>query len=146
METNEIIERLKEFDEAFAGAATKAGFDPVPDGKYRATINSASIVESQFDGSAQLKIEYIVLSGDSAGRKVFKYYDLENVLRIPFLKQDLYRLEVEIEKLSELPSRLDVLLDKVVDIKLQTKEAASGKSYQNCYINGLAEAGEEVPF
>lgn len=129
-----LKERLKEFDEEFAEAEIKESFSPIPDGKYRALTRSAGFVESQFDGSAQLKIEYELLLGRYAGRKVRRYYDLENALALPALKRDLHLFGLKIKKLSELPLRLDELLDKGVEIKLRTKEANNGKKYQNCYL------------
>jgi len=76
-----------------------------------------------------LKWDLIVLSGQYAGRHVFKNSVITHK-SIPFVKGDLKTLGVQPPKFSELPNHLAALLDKTLEITKRTKG-----EYTNVYFN-----------
>lgn len=149
---SELTDALAQFDgmwnEIPEDTGTAGEYENLPDGKYQAYINEVNIGESKTGGRLQMKWDLIVCDGQAnAGRHIFRYSGLESQENLTFLKRDLGRCGITLEKLSDLEGRLTELLDIIVEVQLKTKTKGT-ESYQNSYINKmigkLSEGG--VPF
>ena len=137
---------LKQYDAEWGEAKVKENdFTPLPDGKYQVRVDTVQIQEYEQTGAIYLYWELEVVNGQHEGRKVFKRNGLDNPEKFGWLKTDLHRAGIELEKLSEIEMVLPDLLDRILEVQLKTgKPTAEGKTYQNCYINKLLN--ERVPF
>jgi len=120
--------------------------DEVPDGKYQARVHAVRLDRSQ-KGDPMLKWDLVVLSGQHAGRHIFKNAVITQA-SLPFVKGDLKTLGLELPKFSELPQHLDRLLDQTLEVTKRTKG-----EYTNVYFNkriqlpaGEPSASGDVPF
>jgi hypothetical protein len=124
-------EMLKDFDEVFAGAKVRDG--SLADGKYEVTIDRVSVEEK--DLRINLVLEFVVINGDNTGARIFKRSQLNDKKRVEWLKTDLHKMGLKIEKISEIESCMGELLDRKIEVNLKAgKPNANGKTYQNCYI------------
>jgi hypothetical protein len=120
---------LSAFDEQY-DQAEAPDFDEVPDGKYQVRIESVRLAESQ-KGDPMIKWDLVVISGQLSGRHIFKN-SVITAASLPFVKGDLKVLGLELPKFSDLPNRLEELLDKKLQVTKKTKE-----EFSNVYFNKL---------
>lgn len=118
---------LSEFDDNYRGAVPLANSE-VPDGKYEVRMVNVSLGRSQ-KGDAMLTFDMVVLSGPHANRHIFKNSVITQA-SLPVVKSELERLGLEMQRFSELPSRLGEL----VDVKLSVAKRTKGE-YANVYFN-----------
>jgi len=118
---------LSQYDADFEHAEA-AESEEVPDGKYQVRVQAARLNKSQA-GNPMLQYDLVVISGQHTGRHIFKNSVLTSNA-MPFFKADLKVLEIELPKLSDLPNRLDVMLDQTLEITKKTKG-----EYSNVYFN-----------
>jgi len=135
---------LSAFDDDFE-AAEAPDFEEVPDGKYQARINKAQLAESSA-GDPMIKWDLVVISGAHEGRHIFKNSVITRK-SMPFVKGDLTKLGLQLQRISDLPKRLPDLLDKKLEVTVREKG-----EYRNVYFNRVlaipsgAEAGPETPW
>lgn len=113
-------------------------FDEVPDGKYQVRIQAVRMGESQ-KGDPMIKWDLVVISGQLAGRHVFKNSVITQA-SLPFVKGDLKTLGVQLAKFSDLPNRLPEVLDKKLEVTKKTKE-----EFANVYFNKILTIPEGGP-
>jgi hypothetical protein len=145
---SEFTDALAQFDDVWQEIPEDTGenkYADLPDGIYQAFINEVEIGESKKGNRLQLKWDLIAVAPEEfKNRHIFRYSGLESKENLEFLKRDLGRCGINLEKISELPNVLPELLDKVVEVQLKTKTKGT-ESYQNSYINkllGMAHEGE----
>lgn len=129
---------LSSHDDAYDLAEPKMGgeFDRVPDGTYQARIDKVYIEPNQARTMPVLKWEFVVLAGEHEGSRVKKFSGLPKDPEIlGWVKGDLAKCGLKLERFSHLPARLKELLDIPVEIYVQTKPDKDGKPRQNVYIN-----------
>jgi len=136
---------LAAFDEEYEQAEAP-DFDEVPDGKYQVRIESVRLTESQ-KHDPMIKWDLLVISGQFEGRHIFKN-SVITPASLPFVKGDLKTLGVQLPKFSDLPHRLEELLDKRLQVTKRTKD-----EFTNVYFNRLLAIpaggglqGEPAPF
>jgi|GEM_PF-401190 len=120
---------LSAFDDDYAEAEAPE-FDEVPDGKYQVRVDKVKLARSQ-KNDPMLKWDTVIISGQHTGRHIFKNSVITQS-SLPFVKADLLTLGLKLEKFSELPNRLDELLDLSIDVTKRTKG-----DYTNVYFNKL---------
>lgn len=137
---------LKQFDNDWVGVKVKENeYANLPDGKYQVRVDVARIEENKEYSSLNLMWELVVVGGQYENRRIFKRNGLDNPERFEWLKTDLFRAGISLDRLSEIEDALPGLLDRVLEVQLKTgKPNAEGKTYQNCYINKLLN--ESAPF
>jgi hypothetical protein len=128
---------LATLDETFAAAPDEDA--PVPDGDYEVVVERVELKRSKASGSRMLEWEFRIIGPSCSGRKVWKYSLLETADQMAFLKRDLRKAGLALEKLSNLPSRLPELLDLRIEIRKQTRD-----EYENLYIRRRLEQGGEA--
>jgi hypothetical protein len=133
--TNPTEDVLKRFEQTFADAEIIE--DGVPDGKYQVIVEKAELTESQ-NGKPMLKMTLRVLGPDYEGQIMWRHNMLVTEDNIRWLKRDLHRCGLELEKLSDLPARLGDLLDVKLDVTKKIKD-----EFTNIYINKRLEVGED---
>lgn len=138
MSAREYEEYLASFDQDFADAPLpeRSGGN-VPDGKYQVKIDSVEIRSNQFNGGMELAMRLKVLDGPQSGRIIFHQREIDNPERMSYLRGDLNVCGLELQKLSELPRKLESLLDVRLDVQVKSKASKNDpeKIYQNVYLN-----------
>ena len=120
---------LSAFDDDF-DAAEEPEFDELPDGKYQVRIEKAQVSKSSA-GDPMIKWELLVIAGAREGRRIFKNSVITD-RSLPFVKGDLKKVGLELNRLSELPGRIGETLDKALEVTKKTKG-----EYTNVYFNRL---------
>ncbi len=121
------IADLTTFDDDYAEADAPS-YGNLPDGKYQVRVERVKLGSSQA-GDPMLKWDFVVLSGEHAGRHIFKNAVITQK-SLPFVKGDLQTLGVALPKFSDLPHHLEPLLDQTLEITQRTKD-----EYTNVYMN-----------
>lgn len=116
-------------------------YDNLPDGKYQAKIETVRFTRTKTTDLPMFSWDMILVS-QHAGRHVFHNRVLRDADSMKWAKQEFTNLGLEANSISELTSKLDEILDAVIEIQLKTKG-----EYQNCYINKMVSKGfgHEVP-
>ena len=162
---------LEEYDKGFADAPEDDGprSGPIPPGTYQAQIMKAEIRDSYFQDENNRKIPELVLhlkllNGAGQGRWVFPsaQFDakpnpmLSDRAPIEFLKSMVAKLGLDppITKASEIPLRLNDMLDRVIEVKV--KANPNKPEYPKVYVQRFVtrlEPGQvvdvgkdEIPF
>ena len=125
------VSDLSAFDDEYDEAEVPT-YEEVPDGKYQVRVHRAELGNSQA-GDPMLKWDLIVISGQHAGRHVFKNAVITHK-SLPFVKGDLHTLGVQLPRFSELPHHLEALLDQTLEITKRTRG-----EYTNVYFNRRLE-------
>lgn len=126
---------LSDLDEVFAqteAPSESKSFDEPPDGRYNVQVAKAEIKTSK-NGNRYLSLQLRILDGDHEGRYLFHRCMLVTRQNLTFLRKDLKTMGVELEKASDLPSKLDALLDK----QLRTKKVTKADGRSNIFIDAL---------
>jgi hypothetical protein len=128
---------LSKWDKDYQDAEEPSGGDypDLPDGKYVGRIESVQLKNSKA-GNEMFVTEFVIAGGEHDGRKLWKHNVLITSENVKYLKADLIRCGLQLDKLSDLKLRLKELLDRHVKLTLKTK---AGKEQQT-YINGLTES------
>jgi hypothetical protein len=123
---------LTGFDADFAEAPVEEPreFDPVPDGKYQVNVEKVEITAAKSSGNLLLKWTLRILAPASKGRLLWRNNVMATRENIRWLKNDLHVCGLDLEKLSDLPGRLDQLLD----VKLEVTKRTKGEN-ENVYFN-----------
>jgi hypothetical protein len=125
---------LEQWDKTFEEAPIEPRNENLPDGHYQVRVDRVELVRTK-SGKDALKWQFVVVNGDYAERKTWKYSMMESTDNIKFLKNDLFTVGLQdLQKLSDLPGRLDDLLDVIIEITLKTKN-----DMQNTYLNKRIE-------
>ena len=112
---------LAGLDDAYVDAPDEDGFDAIPDGQYEAVIDRVELKRSKASGRKMLEWEMRITGPTHEGRKVWRYTLLETPENVAWAKKDFRRVGLQLDKLSDLPSRLDELLDVRVSIRKKTR-------------------------
>ena len=138
--TTEDTMNLSQFDDTFIKAESERQdtFEDIPDGKYQVTVDRVEMKKSQ-NGNSMLAWGFKIFAPKHIGCFLWKNNILVTKENIQWLKQDLYTCGLHLEKVSELPSRLEDLLD----IKLEITKKTKGE-FSNIYLNRRMYTEEEL--
>lgn len=121
---------LSEFDDGFSETTVEdREFGEVPDGKYQIRVEQAELTRAHTSGSPMLKWTLKILAPNFIGRLLWR----NNVItddNLKWLKTDLHACGLELDKLSELPSRLHELQGVTLEVTKRTKG-----NNQNIFLN-----------
>lgn len=122
---------LAQFDDDFAEAPVEEReFEDIPDGKYQVNVEKVELTRAQSSGNPMLKWTLKILGPRFAGRLLWRNSVMASKENLKWLKTDLHTCGLDIEKLSDLPTRLGDLLD----VKLEVTKRTKGES-ENIYFN-----------
>lgn len=122
---------LSQWDEDYVNAPIEErDFEPVPDGKYQVAVDRVELTKSQTSGNPMLKWKLKVLGPAHEGGIIWRNNIIASKSNVQWLKNDLHVCGLDLEKLSELPGRLEQLLDVMIEVTKKTK----GEN-ENIYFN-----------
>ncbi|MCE9636547.1 MAG: DUF669 domain-containing protein [Planctomycetes bacterium] len=122
---------LTQFDDEFAEAPIEErAFEEVPDGKYQVNVEKVELVHAKTSGNPMLRWELKIVAPHSQGRVLFRHNVLATRENLKWLKNDLHICGLDLEKVSDLPSRMNALLD----VKLEVTKRTKGEN-SNVYFN-----------
>jgi len=125
-------------DDYTAAEAEKAkSFDPLPDGRYIVEVDQAEVTTSK-SGAPMLKWTMRVLQGPHDGRMMWRNNMLASKANLTWLKTDLAKFNMSLDKVNDLNERAKELVDLVLHVTQRT----SGQ-YTNVYIDRMA-TDEEI--
>jgi len=131
---NEEID-LSQFDDDYDSAEVEdREFDAVPDGKYQVMVERVELSRAKSSGNPMLKWTLKILAPTHAGRLLWRNNVMASKENIKWLKNDLHTCGLELEKLSDLPERLNDLLDLTLEVTKRTR----GEN-ENIYLNRRIE-------
>jgi hypothetical protein len=126
---------LSQFDDDYESAEVEdREFEPVPDGKYQVKVERVEVSRAKSSGNPMLKWTLKILAPTHAGRLLWRNNVMASKENIKWLKNDLHVCGVELEKLSDLPNRLEELLDLTLEVTKRTR----GEN-ENVYLNRRIE-------
>jgi len=105
-------------------------FGKLPDSPYQARLDRIYIAKSKAADRWQTVMEFEVMSGAYAFRKIFKFCQMSTEENLNFLTNDLWRLGVSKSfKWANIEKEFAKIVDHIYEITLTTKG-----EYQNVYI------------
>ena len=107
----------------------EGGFETIPDGKYQAEIEDASL-KININGDHMISYEMKILNSEHAGRKVWRHGTIKSKDNLRFLKKDLLLCGLILDKFSELPNHIH----KLRGLRLEITKKTSGK-FSNIFFN-----------
>ncbi|MCJ8501397.1 DUF669 domain-containing protein [Desulfatitalea alkaliphila] len=122
---------LAQFDDDFVSAdVEEKDFEAVPDGKYQVKVDRVELTRSETSGNPMLKWALKILGPTHKGRLLWRNNVIASKDNVKWLKQDLYTCGLQIDKLSDLPGKLETLLDVGLEVTKRTKN-----EFENIYFN-----------
>lgn len=122
---------LAQFDDDFVSAdVEERDFVAVPDGKYQVKVDRVELTRSKTSGDPMLKWALKILGPTHKGRLLWRNNVIVSKDNVKWLKQDLYTCGLQIGKLSDLPGKLEPLLDIGLEVTKRTKN-----EFENIYFN-----------
>ncbi len=122
---------LAQFDDDFVSAdVEEKDFEAVPDGKYQVKVDRVELTRSETSGNPMLKWALKILGPKHKGRLLWRNNVIASKDNVKWLKQDLYTCGLQMEKLSDLPGKLESLLDVGLEVTKRTKN-----EFENIYFN-----------
>ncbi|MGE4285113.1 MAG: DUF669 domain-containing protein [Phycisphaerae bacterium] len=122
---------LAQFDDDFVTAdVEEKDFEAVPDGKYQVKVDRVELTRSETSGNPMLKWALKILGPTHKGRLLWRNNVIASKDNVKWLKQDLYTCGLQMDKLSDLPGKLETLLDVGLEVTKRTKN-----EFENIYFN-----------
>ena len=122
---------LAQFDDDFVSAdVEEKDFESVPDGKYQVQVDRVELTRSETSGNPMLKWALKILGPTHKGRLLWRNNVIASKDNVKWLKQDLYTCGLQMDKLSDLPGKLETLLDVGLEVTKRTKN-----EFENIYFN-----------
>lgn len=138
-ETDSSVD-LSVYDDEYSRAsvpqpAQSQPYDDIPDGAYEADIEDVHVTRTATTGNPMVLWKLRIQGPQCQGRAVTKVRVITSKT-LGFLKRDLERLEMHLERLSELPVRAGEMVDRRVRIFKRTNPE---RRWTEVYFLGLAE-------
>jgi Protein of unknown function (DUF669) len=147
MSAKEMSAELAQFDhlyEAAEGGANDSFDGGVPDGEYPVVVEQVELTRTRTSGNSMLVWKFRIREGAYSGRVVLKNRVITE-RTIPWLKEELVKCGLKLERLSELPARIPDLPGKELRILKRTRDGNS-----NVYIQWSApravDSDDDLPF
>ncbi len=122
---------LEQWDEEYANAPVEdRDFESVPDGKYQVVVDEVELTKSKTSGNPMLKWKLKIIAPAHVGGIIWRNNVIASKSNVRWLKNDLHVCGLALEKLSDLPAKLESLLDVALEVTKKTK----GEN-ENVYIN-----------
>ncbi len=122
---------LSRFDDEFASAPIEEReFEPIPDGKYQVNVEKVELTRAKSSGNPMLKWTLRVIAPQCRGRLLWRNNVMATRENLKWLKNDLHVCGLDLAKVSDLPGRLEELLD----VKLEITKRTRGEN-ENVYFN-----------
>jgi hypothetical protein len=134
---------LSRWDDQWSDAPVQLN-TPVPDGVYQARITTARM-ETSKKGNDMLAWQLTILAGEHKGRLLFNYNVIASADNLKWLKTNLAICGVELERVSDLPRRLEDLIGVVLEVRVKGATASKGGDvWFNKTIDVAPNPGDDV--
>ncbi|OQA87746.1 MAG: hypothetical protein BWY28_01906 [bacterium ADurb.Bin236] len=134
----ELID-LSQWDEEYVNAPVEErDFDSVPDGKYQVIVDKVALTKSQTSGNPMLKWKLKVLGPKHEGAIIWRNNIIASKNNVQWLKNDLHVCGLDLEKLSDLRSNLEKLLNVMLEVTKRTKGDNENVYFNRRIINDAA--------
>jgi len=115
---------LRDFDDEFARAESRPpsaemALEEIPDGVYDTRIEDVTLNRTSTTGNPMIIWRLRIRGPQFEGRTLTKVRVITSKT-VTFVKEDLDRLDMRLEKLSELTGRMDEMVDKEVRVFKRT--------------------------
>lgn len=115
---------LSRFDDGFTqaaapGADTQSAYQDIPDGFYDASVEDVQIGQAASTGNPMIVWRLRIRGPECEGRAITKVRIITD-RTLGFVKQDLERLELHLDRLSDLPARAGEMIGREVRICKRT--------------------------
>ena len=139
--------KLKKFEKTFKTAKKRAheeGFgNDLPDGKYKARLESCTLAEAQSSGRLQVDFAFVIMAGELKGEKVHKYACVETEDDQVWFARDLKRFGIEApETADDLEEVVKLLNDAKPELTISIKTKDSGQFTYIDKVHSDIEAGD----
>jgi hypothetical protein len=112
---------LAQFDDDFVSVdVEEKDFEAVPDGKYQVKVDRVELTRSETSGNPTLKWALKILGPTHKGRLLWRNNVIASKDNVKWLEQDLYTCGLQMDKLSDLPGKLETLLDVGLEVTKRT--------------------------
>jgi hypothetical protein len=112
---------LAQFDDDFVSVdVEEKDFEAVPDGKYQVKVDRVELTRSETSGNPMLKWALKILGPTHKGRLLWRNNVIASKDNVKWLEQDLYTCGLQMDKLSDLPGKLETLLDVGLEVTKRT--------------------------
>jgi len=112
---------LAQFDDDFVSVdVEEKDFEAVPDGKYQVKVDRVELTRSETSGNLTLKWALKILGPTHKGRLLWRNNVIASKDNVKWLEQDLYTCGLQMDKLSDLPGKLETLLDVGLEVTKRT--------------------------
>lgn len=137
---------LEQYDEEWPDLTITEprSFDDVPPGRYQVEVEGARVETSESSGRLQFTMFFRVISGGLEDASIPKYTGLDTEQGREIVKNDLHRMGMELDRLSELPPMTPMLIGLKLEVTVKLKEK-DGKTYRNIFINKLISEQADNP-
>lgn len=115
---------LSRFDDEYAragadGADWQPPYDEIPDGFYDAEVEDVQLGQTASTGNPMIVWKLRIRGPNCEGRALTKVRVITEKT-LAYVKQDLERLDLHLDRLSDLPARADEMVDREVRIYKRT--------------------------
>lgn len=115
---------LSRFDEDYARAATQRRdaapvYEDIPDGFYDACVEEVQLGQTASTGNPMIVWKLRIRGPECEGKALTKVRVITDKT-LAYVKQDLERLELHLDRLSDLPARAEEMIDREVRICKRT--------------------------
>ena len=136
---------LAQWDEEYVNAPVEEReFESVPDGKYQVVVDRVELTKSQSSGNPMLKWKLKVLGPKHEGAIIWRNNVIGSKGNVQWLKNDLHVCGLDLEKLSELPGKLEKLLDVMLEVTKKTKGDNENIYFNRRIVNDAASGGADI--
>ena len=139
-------EELEKYDEEFADlpVTEPMTFEDIPPGRYQVEVDEARVEKAQTSGRLQFTVFYRIISGDLEDNNIPKFTGLDTPIGREIAKNDLHRMGMDLEKLSDLPKLTPMLIGQKLEVMVKLNEK-DGQTYRNVFINKRIEEAPSCP-
>lgn len=125
---------LSHLEADFAESQEKkaANFDPIPDGRYVAEVVGAELKNSKSTNAPMLEWTLAIVGGSFNGRRLWRRNMLASKANLGWLKSDLGKCGITLNKLNDLNERAPAL----IGLKLNITQKTVGQ-FANVYVDSL---------
>jgi uncharacterized protein DUF669 len=147
-ETSAPVAGLARFEDEWTKTSTSSDemYSDIPDGTYDAVIEEARVSQTTSSGRPVVIWKLRIKGPQAVNRVVTKNRVItENTLA--YLKEDLEKCRIQVSRLSELPARLEALVDHPIAVAKRTKDGRVN-FYFRWDSNRAGEIGpdDDIPF
>lgn len=132
---------LEVHNEAFDKVEVEETYNKIPEGQYLAKVDKIEFKETQptdtKSSQVYLRWQLNIIDGEFTNRKLFRNNMLKTEENLKWLKTDLVKCGIVLNKFSDLTTRYVELLHLELDVYVKPK----GDNV-NVYINGLSEVAK----